>query len=247
MKQITSRQNPEISAVAALSDKHERYKQQRFVAEGLRTLSTLIENNAQLEQLYTVAHMAKIAQQLADTNVTLVSDHVMEKMSQASTPSGILGVFRMPEQASAEMLSHGIVLANITDPGNMGTLIRSAVAFNCKSVVIIDGTDPWSSKVIQASAGAIAHITLFQWSWEELLECKANFKLAALVIQNGDHPDKIDAKKTLLIVGNEAEGIPGKWITQCDQLITLPTANTVESLNAAVAGSIALYAMFEKK
>lgn len=246
MKQITSRQNPEIIAIAQLADAKQRYKQQRFVAEGARTVSTLLEHKTALIQLYATQELVAAAQKLAAEKVTLVSDHVMEKISQASTPSGILGVFQLPQLPAYAELTAGLVLANITDPGNMGTLIRSSAAFDARSVVVVGGTDPWSAKVVQASAGTIAQVKIFKWTWEELMAHKDDFTLCALTVYGGKKLEVLKAKKSLLVVGNEASGIPEAWIKDCDQMITLPTSKSVESLNAAVAGSIALYLMFQQ-
>lgn len=246
MKNITSRQNAEIIAVAALANSKERYKQERYVAEGARTIATLLENSAHLIQLYVTEELVDVAHSLTSDKITLVAHHVMEKISQASTPSGMVGIFQLPPKLSPTALTPGLVLASISDPGNMGTLIRSCAAFNGQSVVVIGGTDPWSSKVVQASAGTIAPMKIFQWDWHELMAHKGDHALCALIVYGGKKPEEIDAKKSLLVVGNEASGIPEAWIQDCDQSITIPTINTVESLNAAVAGSIALYLMFQQ-
>jgi RNA methyltransferase, TrmH family len=123
----------------------------------------------------------------------------------------------------------------------MGTLIRSCAAMNYKTVVCIKGTDPWSPKVVQASAGTIGMVNIFQVTWDELIQNKQNLNLCALVVSGGNKPQDIDLSNTLLVVGSEAHGIPDEWLGQCEQKLTLPMPGKTESLNAAVAGSIALY------
>lgn len=110
-----------------------------------------------------------------------------------------------------------------------------------KNVIIVQGCDPWSPKVIQASAGTIALVSIIQCSWEELIAKKGSTKLCALVVKDGYKPEDLDLKKSLLVVGNEAQGLPEAWIGQCEQKMTIPMPGNTESLNAAVAGSIALY------
>jgi RNA methyltransferase, TrmH family len=242
MKTITSRFNDEIKEVAALGQAKERKKLKQFIAEGLRTCSTLINSPIELVQLYVTEEMYPSIKHLVHENdVTLVSPHVLEKMSQATTPSGILGVFTIPKPENPGPLKPGMVLARIADPGNMGTLIRTCAALDVQSVVIVEGTDPWSPKVVQASAGTIGNVTISSLRWDEVCAHKGALKLCALVTTGGKKAEDIDASTSLLVVGNEAEGIPMPWLANCDTKVTISMPGNAESLNAAVAGSIALY------
>lgn len=244
MKTINSRQNPRIKALTALKRPKDRKSQGKFIAEGLRVCLTMIHGGWQPEQIYVVPPMLNEAKKLApEQQITLVDNEVMQKISQATTPSGLLAVFNLPKKPKTEKLEAGIVLAHISDPGNMGTLIRTAAAMGLKSVVIIEGTDPWGHKVIQASAGTIVDVDIFCWSWEKLVALKGNKKLAALVVKDGKAPAYIEKENSLLVIGNEAHGVSEAWLKDCDQLITLPMPGNTESLNAAVAGSIGMYLM----
>lgn len=243
MKQISSRQNPEIIAIAKLTQAKERYKQNQFVAEGLRTCTTLASTQ-KLLQIYVTKQLLDQAQQLTDESlITLVTDEVMKKISHATTPSGILGVFALPKPPAAKDLGAGIVLVRIADPGNMGTLIRTCAAMGKKSVVVIEGVDPWNPKVIQSSAGTIGNINIFRWSWQDLIAHKQqqNVNLVGLVPQGGKTIQEVATNKVLFVIGSEAHGIPSEWQKHCDNLVSLAMPGEIESLNAGVAGSIALY------
>lgn len=196
----------------------------------------------------TQDHAQQLSQFINYSIMTLVTEPVMNKMSPSVTPSGILGVFEIPKNPPLTSLSDGIVLAHIADPGNMGTLIRTAAAMNVSSVVIVDGVDPYSPKVIQASAGCLALVNLFCIDWKTLVHGakQAQLTLVALVVTGGQNPEKISLKKSLLVVGSEAYGIPGEWLKDCNQAMTLPMPGKTESLNAAIAGSIALYLAYTK-
>lgn len=245
MQIITSRQNPLIKHVAALRTAKNRAEHQQFVAEGVRTCSSLVENNLKLMQLFVLPEHVPAAHKLAnDELITQVDTSVMEKISTAKSPSGFLGLFAIPANPEPSALTAGLVLANISNPGNMGTLIRSAAAFGAQSVVVIDGADVWSPKVIHASAGTIGAIKIFRWSWDELLQNKKNMPLHALVVNNGTPIHEIKNAHALLVVGNEAHGLPAHWQEQCDQRVTIPMAGNTESLNVAVAGSIACFCIF---
>lgn len=247
MKTITSRQNPEIVAVAQLANAKQRAEQGLFLAEGLRVCSTLIKSPLALAQLYVTEAMLPHAQKMTrETKITVVNDSVIEKIAQTNNPSGMVGVFAIPAVPHFDRLTPGLVLAGISDPGNMGTLIRSCVAFGVQSVVVVEGVDPWSPKVVQSSAGTLGLVTLFTTTWQDLLHIKGDLELCALTVKNGQPPCDITSKNMLLVVGNEAHGIPAEWIAQCDYQLTLPMVGKAESLNAAVAGSLALYEIYGK-
>ena len=247
MKSITSLTNPDIKYITSLHSTKGRAELNQFVAEGIRVCQTLLDGSLKLSRLYATHAMLDQAKLMADENrIVVVSAKVMEKISTSVTPSGIMAVFAIPKPADLADLSAGVVLANISDPGNMGTLIRSASALGARSVVVIEGADVWSPKVVQASAGTIGALKIFRCTTQELLEHKGDFKLNALVVEGGASVESINKKNCLLVVFNEAHGIPGELLASCDQEITLSMPGKIESLNAAVAGSIAMYMVFAR-
>jgi len=241
MKKIQSIHNPKIKKIVTLQTSKGRSKEKQFIAEGSRTCQTLLESPLKLIQLYVTEKMVPEAHKLTgEKNMTGISEMLMEKIAPSKTPSGILGVFSTPQQKVPNIIKPGLVLADISDPGNMGTLIRSSVTFGFPQIIIIDGCDPWNPKVIQASAGTIGFAQILQLNWDELKNHAERPPLVALV-PHGGTTIKAGKKNRLLVVGNEAHGIPAKWLKDCEELLTLPMPGKTESLNAAVAGSIALY------
>lgn len=257
MRTILSRQHPEIKKISALQTGAGRTEHNLFIAQGMRTCQTLLEQPLTLAQLYLTGqeisktilaiderHRAFLKEHnLADNRVTLVSPPVMEKISTATNASGILGVFHIPPLQPFNPSAGGLVLAQVSDPGNMGTLIRTAAAMNIKTVITVEGTDPWSAKVVQASAGTIGQINLFQFSWNNLLQKKGNTHLIALDAHSKKEIEPSALKNSFLVIGNEAHGIPETWLADCDSSVAIAMPGNAESLNAAVAGSIALYIM----
>ena len=241
-KQINSPTNPLIKHIVTLHAAKNRSKSQQFIAEGFRTISTIIRAGNQPLNLFVIEDLLYDAQQLVnDSLIIVVPPAVMEKMSAAQSPSGLLATFKIPQQPAMTTLSAGLVLAQVTDPGNMGTLIRTAAAMNKKTVICIETVDPWNPKVVQATAGAIGSVSIFRMSWDELQHHKKNIPLYALVAAEGKNPSSVLLKNGLIVVGSESHGINPEWVEQCDEKITLPMPGNFESLNAAVAGSIALY------
>ncbi len=248
MKTIISRSNEQLKKILELHTTKGRKTYNQFIAEGERTVSTLVKNGIKVNQLYVIEEHAEFAQKLTNESlVTIVSSPVMDKISTVTTPSGILAVLEIPAQLSFAQLNAGLVLAQVNDPGNMGTLIRTAAALNVKNIVIIEGTDVWSPKVVQATAGTIAHVKILETNWPSLVKWKKNLRIGALVVKGGKNPTDFDSDNMLLVVGNEAHGIQKEWLRDADDFITIPMPGNVESLNAAVAGSIALYLAFGMK
>lgn len=242
MISITSLINPLVKQVVDLHDKKGRLHYQQCIVEGVRACQTFLKAGIPLYRLFvTETLLDAIPDQCQEHTLVLVTDRIMKKISTSNTPSGMLGIFGIPSALAPDALSPGLVLAQVQDPGNMGTLIRTAVALNKKSIVIVEGVDPWSPKVIQATAGTLALAHIFQWSWHELLQYKRQLSLCALVVTDGMSPEQLDLQQSLLVVGNEAHGLPLAWQRDCDQKLTLPMPGGTESLNAATAGSIALY------
>src|SRR5579863_4969161 len=170
-KKITSATNPLIQEVVKLHSTKYRTQLQKFIAEGFRTVSTLINNDMQPLTLFVTEELLDDALTLAsDEKIILVTSTIMDKISTTQSPSGILALFAIPPTPSFDQLGTGIVLAQLQDPGNVGTLIRTAAAMNKKTVVCIESVDPWNPKVVQASAGTIGMVTIFTTTWSTLLK-----------------------------------------------------------------------------
>lgn len=247
---ISSLQHPQIKLLKSLHAKKGRNLHKQFLAEGIRVCSTLITNGAHLVTLYVIKEFMAQAQALCTPElITLVTPQVIEQISFSTTASGVIGLFNIPPQQHPDVATNGIVLSEISDPGNMGTLIRTAAAMNIKTAFIVGGTDIWAPKVVQASAGTIACLTIVTILWHEILRIAQdnNLILSALVVKDGLDPQTIDhSRNRFVIVGNEAHGIRPEWVADCQEKITLNMPGNTESLNAAVAGSIALYVIYNK-
>lgn len=241
MKEITSLSNSLIKQLKKMHDAKFRKKSGLCVVEGTRACEEFLNSSYELVYLLTQQKKLSLNASIDEDKLILVSQEIMNAISQATTPSGVLGLFKIPEIKKPVQLSQGVVLAQIQDPGNMGTLIRTAVACKVPSIIVVEGVDVWSYKVIQASAGSVAHANIFIMSWTDLVAYKKLVPLCALVVSGGKKPQEINLKKQLLVVGNEAHGLPDEWLSNCAHQLTLPMPGGTESLNAAVAGSLAMY------
>ena len=248
IKTITSLDNAEVKHVVQLHKKKYRDQVQQFIAEGYKACLTLAQSTIKMKALY----VTEPAMQLYDISAfpvdpRIITDKVCDKMTASSTPSGVIGIFEIPYH-DFEVAAPGIVLAQVQDPGNMGTLLRSAAAFGITNVYCLQTVDPYHPKVIQATAGTLHTLRIFQTEWDMLTNFKTeHMNLCSLVPTGGAHPNTLDKQNTLLVVDNEAHGIPQEWIAASDCKITIPMPGNTESLNAAVAGSLGMYFLLQEK
>lgn len=241
MKLIESTQNPAIKHVVKLHNKAYRYEHETFIAQGYTTCMTLIEQKYKLLELYiTETAYKKHLSAIEQINPTIVSDHIMQKISTTKTPSGIVALFALPK-TNYNITTNALVLHSIQDPGNLGTLIRTAAAMNITNIFIIDSVDPYSPKVIQSTVGTIAYLNIIITSWEEFLDNHKHLATCSLVVNDGQEPSQLNISNSILIVGNEGNGLPKNVINNSTHKMTIPMPGKTESLNAAIAGSIALY------
>lgn len=246
MKVITSKQNESVKKIVSLHTSKGRQEYQQFIAEGLRTLERFERAGHLPTELYMTENAYNQMNIYPGINPTFVTDDVMQKMSTLSTAPGVLAVFDystlIKTLSTVTKQTHGLVLADLQDPGNIGTLIRSAAAFDCDTVITIGGADPLAPKVIQASAGTIASMKLITCSWQELIDYQNRPALCALVVDQGTMQlEDLKQHHPMLVIGNEAHGLPTTWSQSCKTKFTIPMNAAAESLNAAIAGSIALF------
>jgi TrmH family RNA methyltransferase len=247
MNAISSTSNVEVKHLVHLKDKGYRYKHHQFVAEGIRTCSTLVEAGVPLLRLYVTqaAYEAHDISKLAKRFV-VISNEIAKHVSSTTTPSGILGVFSF-EEHNLQIHTPGLVLAQVQDPGNLGTLLRTACAFNIKHIYCIQTVDPYHPKVVQASAGALGQLFIYQAGWKDIVSAKKPTQnLCALVSKDGDLPNNLYGNNNLLVVGNEAHGLPSSWENACEKKITIPMPGNTESLNASIAGALGMYFMVQE-
>ncbi len=233
---ITSPDNPLIKRLARLADADGRREAGQFLAEGRRLITGLLAAG------WRPAHLL-VRDGLdipADWPTAMrVSERVARRLSAAATSSGYLAAFPIPPPPAIDPAIGGLVLAGVSDPGNTGTILRSAAAFGIRQVVLAGGADPYGPKVVQASAGALGLLAVRRDDEPTVLTGGA--PLCALVVRDGRPPGDFAPGPRWLVVGGEADGVPPRWLAACSERLTLPMPGGTESLNAAVAGSLAAY------
>ncbi len=243
MKQLTSTRHPLIKHLVDLREKRTyRYECQSVVVEGLTIISELAKTNRFKCMIISDERFLKFAESAEE--VVIVSCDIMKKISGLIAPEGILVEMQMPLPSQLKGAKRVIALDGICDPGNMGTLFRSALALGWDAVFLIDGCDPFNEKVIRAAMGATFRLSIGWGNWETLKKIAINENLTVFGadIKGQDIASVNPCKKILLILGNEAHGLSEQAKAMCE-LITIPMSKEMESLNVSAAGSIIMYVL----
>ena len=248
---ITSRTNRKVRYVRSLYRRSVRHRERRFVVEGVRLIEEMIQAGREPAFFFytgdgsesTRAGALVEALTSSRAEVLAVSEDVMRFMADTKTPQGVLAVAGFPEVAYT-VPSFSLVLDGVRDPGNLGTILRTAEAAGVEQVVTLRGTvDVFSPKVVRGAMGAHFRLhMLWDRSWEEV-ERSLEGKQALLADPKAGTPyHQVDwTVPTVLMVGGEAHGAGRKARGLATQRVTIPMKGSVESLNVAVATSVMLF------
>ncbi|MEK1888562.1 MAG: RNA methyltransferase [Phyllobacterium sp.] len=258
VKEVTSLTNPIVKDLRALAMKKYRDQQGVFLAEGLKliidaldlgwTIRTLVyskagKGNSPVEQV-AARTIAK------GGDVLEVSEKIIAAITRRDNPQMVVGVFEQKVQPLATIKPHGndvyVALDRVRDPGNLGTIIRTADAVGAKGIVLIgDTTDPFSLETVRATMGSVFAVPLARATEAEFLSWRKGF--AGLVV--GTHlKGAVDYRTipyanrpVMLLMGNEQQGLPDHLAASCDELARIPQEGRADSLNLAIATGIMLF------
>ncbi|MBR1417046.1 MAG: RNA methyltransferase [Bacilli bacterium] len=242
MEIITSLQNDKIKQLNKLNEKKYRDESNLFLVEGEHLVNEAYQTNQLTEVLVTNESDSNL-----DIKTTLITQDVMKKLSKMQSPSNIIGVCK-----KFNPIGYGkriILLDGIQDPGNLGTIIRSAMSFNIDTVVLGEDTvDLYNDKVIRASEGMIFHIDVLRKNLNDfILELKDNnYTIYTTDVNGGKIISDVDFKeKCAIILGHEGKGV-GDIRLLADESLYIPMNKKCESLNVSVAASIIMYEMSKR-
>jgi len=247
---LTSLSNPTLKLIRALQAKRAtREKEGLFVVEGVRLAEEAIR--AQVRAQW-VLHTEKLdpraraaLNQLArlGAQVVLVSPEALQAISDTETPPGLLTVLPFPELPVPQPLTFGLIVDNLRDPGNLGTILRTADAAGAQAVCLTSGTvDAYNPKVVRAAMGAHFHVPLLEMSWEGLTERLAGLEVWLAEAREGERYDQVDWRKPCaLLIGSEAEGPSAAARHWATRQVHIPMLGQAESLNAAIAAGVILF------
>lgn len=240
---ITSINNEYIKEISKLNEKKYRDKSNKYLIEGLHLVTEALK--------YDIIDTIIIREDFSyetDIKHIIVSNEVMKKLSDnPSIPKIMAIVYKKESTISGNKI---LLLDRLQDPGNLGTIIRSAVAFNFDTIILSNDTvDLYNSKVLRSTQGMLFNINILRQDLTSVINelKKNNYTIYGTKVDNGNDVKKINnTNKFALIIGNEGTGISDNILKQCDKYLYIKMNNNCESLNAGVAASILMYEMGNK-
>lgn len=261
---ISSEENKIIKQINSLSMRKQRKKLKKFIVEGFRIINECFNYNPELIDYVIFSSNAlessegrKLSKSLQQSHrVYEVSDKLFKKISDTENPQGILAIVNITEYKLEDIIGEDnslfVILDRVQDPGNMGTIIRTAVAIKAKAIVLTKGSvDPYNSKTVRSTMGAVFSIPIIEVDdnskWVNEFK-ENNIKLIGSSLDTDKNYLNLDYSGSLgIIIGNEANGIEPGLLEMVDEKVFIPILGNIESLNASVAAGVLLYKAVEEK
>ncbi|HYM77592.1 MAG TPA: RNA methyltransferase [Candidatus Dormibacteraeota bacterium] len=259
LRRIEGRHNALVKELRQAFGRAERTESGDCAIEGLRIVEEAIRSGLRFSAVFFKESAQNLAERLlpqigSHVETLLLADSLFDGAVPSETPQGVAALVRLREFSLDDILERVqvgpvIVLAGLQDPGNLGTIMRSAEAFGSAGVVLGEGTvSPFNSKVIRASAGSLFRIPLVSskaFGGIEAILPKFRTHDVRLIATSSHKGTPLDQAAltgpAAVFIGSEGSGLPRGLMAQVDELVAIPHAEQVESLNAGVAGSIVLY------
>lgn len=243
MKRITSSNHPLVKHLVKLRQNRDyRYEHQSVVVEGIKPVEELCRHTR--FKILATYNEAMIPLGAEIDELLIVNDTVMKKISTMQTPEGIVAEIPMPQPASLKGMGFILALDGVSDPGNVGAILRTALALGWEGAFILnESCDPFNDKAIRAARGATFRLPLAWGNIDQLKMLVKENNLTPLVADiEGQNLSDIAPSPILLVMGNEAHG-PSQEIKDFCQPATIAMPGSMESLNVAVAAGIMMYAL----
>lgn len=253
IKIITSSDNKTLKLVRSLRRKKIREREGLYFAEGVRLTDEALVSVPDAVRFLIVSeeYAAKNDEKIKslDNNgkiVYITRDNFFDDICDTETPQGIAAVIEMPRQAPPDFsqMKYILILDGVSEPGNMGTIIRTAEAAGIEAICLLDGcADIYNSKTVRASMGSLFRMKFCRSDLDTVAEIKkCGFEIAATALYNSQPIEAAAAcSRRALVIGSEAHGVSGELLAQSDISVRIDMCGKVESLNAAVAAGIAMY------
>ena len=249
MERITSRQNPFLKQIGKLNNsKSERRKAGMFPGEGPKLLEEAVK--AGVEITATVSAEGVSVPAIPGARQVEVPREVLESLCDTKTPQGVLFLCRLPGTAAPEKLegSRYLVLDGVQDPGNVGTVWRTADALGADGLLLVHScADPFSPKTVRSTMGACFRLPVYEVEAEELpgLLERSGLPLYATALRHDTVDIKTaDLSRSAVVIGSEGRGISDELLAMCEKTLKIPMRERCESLNAASAATIVLWEMY---
>lgn len=245
VERVTARKNPLLQQVRRLlTSRRERQECGLFVADGTKLLQEAITHWNGLD---TVILSDGVEMQIPEAvRLVRVPEDVMASISPMQTPQGALFLCRLPEKTPFEPKPGMLLLDGIQDPGNLGTILRTADALQVNVALLEGCADPYGHKTVRASMGAVFRTPPVMTTWEEA-QCacrKARIPVAVTALSpKAQDLRQVDPENMIVVIGSEGQGVRQEILNNADKQLIIPMKAECESLNAAIAAAIVMWQM----
>ena len=244
-ERITSRKNPLMQQVRRLlASRKDRVKEGLFVADGTKLLEEAVRWWPGLETvILSDGVQAEVPEHV---RLVRVPEDVMESISPMQTPQGALFICRLPEKSVFEPKPGMLLLDGIQDPGNIGTILRTADALDIPVALLEGCADPYSHKVVRSSMGAAFRVPVVQTDWQTAQAACREAGIPVAVTALSDRAQdlrKADLRSMAVVIGSEGQGVRPQILENAQQELIIPMNEHCESLNAAIAAAIVMWQM----
>ena len=250
---ITSRANPLVAYIRKLNSKRAfRRTENAFAAEGPKLLAEALRWGARMDTVLCALGMA-LPELPVGTRVAELPDQLLDFVADTETPQGIVFICKGKPLAMPERLEGGrwLVLDGVQDPGNVGTVWRTADAFGADGLILCNGcADPWSPKTVRATMGAVFRLPVYEGTLADAAERLAAASVplyAAALREDTEDVRDVTLSKAAVIIGSEGRGVSAEALSLCRKTVKIPMRGRCESLNAAVAASVVLWEMARRE
>lgn len=260
MQVISSKDNELIKHIKKLKDKKYRDEKNEYVIEGVKLIEEAVQEKAKIKKIIvcedttrTYEIPTQVMLEIARYDCVYVTEKIFTSITQVTNPQGIMAIIERNSKNNIIDYTQDIIVAldNVQDPGNLGTILRTADSIGLKQIIVTkDTVDAFNSKVVRSTMGAIFRIEIIEV--EELAYVikemrKHHFKLMVTSLQTENSIYDIEFNKKIIVIGNESNGVSKEIQEMADEKAKIPMLGKTESLNASVAAGIVMYEYVRQK
>jgi TrmH family RNA methyltransferase len=252
-ERITSRTNPLMVRLRKLKSRRAARREEGvFLCEGPKMLAEALRWNAQIETV-VYAQGTRLPELPDQTRVVEVPEDLLRSVADTETPQGVVFLCKGNSLTLPAALSgtRYLVLDGVQDPGNVGTIWRSADAFGADGLILCSGcADPWNPKTVRATMGAVFRLPVYECEMDPLAAALKERKIplyATALRSDTEDLRKVKLDRAAVVIGSEGRGVSEETLALCEKTLKIPMTERCESLNAAVAASVVLWEMARDK
>lgn len=238
---ISSKSNPLIKKMSSLVEKKYRKLYGLFIVESVKAVDECLSSGMEVEEIVCTQDLSE-----KYPTAIIVTDELFGRISTERNPQGVLAAVKLPQKPLQSPKSSCLLLDRLQDPGNMGTIIRTANAAGYTDIYLVNCADAYSPKAVRASMGGVFYVNVYEGSYDEVFEVLEGVPLITADM-SGEDIFAFDApEKFCLCIGNEGGGVSDTVVNHSAYKVKIPMRETCESLNAGVSAAIAMYVLKNK-